>query len=122
MQAGYFEGVVFHPHYLGIGGITFLWRLRQHTAFLRTYGANPGRANRPFSGPYRSANPSWLEEVLHSDHFEQVRSFPMRANYHAQESKIVVYKNLGHVAQGPINLNIEIPMINRTISGVVGKD
>jgi hypothetical protein len=45
----------------------------------------------------------------------------MKANYHAQESEIVVYKNLGHVAQGPINLNIEIPMINRTISGVVGK-
>jgi len=62
-----------------------------------------------------------LEEVLHSDHFKQVRSFPMKANYHAQESEIVVYKNLGHVAQGPINLNIEIPMINRTISGVVGK-
>jgi hypothetical protein len=62
-----------------------------------------------------------LDEVLRSDHFKQIRSFRMRANYHAQESEIVVYKNLGRVAQGPINLNIEIPMINRTISGVVGK-
>ena len=63
-----------------------------------------------------------LDDVLHSDHFQQVRSFPMRANYPAQESEIVVYKNLGKVAQGPIHLNIDIPMINRTISGTVGKD
>ena len=63
-----------------------------------------------------------LEDVLHSGHFQEIRHFPMRANYHAQESEMVVYKNLGQVAQGPINLNIDIPMINRTITGVVGKN
>jgi hypothetical protein len=63
-----------------------------------------------------------LEDVLHSDHFQEIRRFSMRANYPAQESELVVYKNLGHVARGPINLDIDIPMINRTVSGVVGKN
>jgi len=62
-----------------------------------------------------------LDEVLHSDHFRKVRSFAMRANYPAQESEIVVYQNMGKVARGPIHLDIDVPMINRTISGTVGK-
>jgi 4-amino-4-deoxy-L-arabinose transferase-like glycosyltransferase len=61
-----------------------------------------------------------FEAVLHSSHFREVRRFAMLANYPAQEKEIVVYRNLGHVAEGPIRLDIEIPMINRTVSGSVG--
>jgi hypothetical protein len=63
-----------------------------------------------------------FDEVLHSPHFERLRSFPMRANYHAQESELVVYRNLGHVAEGATGLKIDIPMIHRTMSGVVNKN
>jgi len=63
-----------------------------------------------------------FEEVLHSPHFELVRSFSMRANYHAQENEIVVYRNLGHIASRPADLKIDIPMINRTMSSVVNKN
>ena len=34
-----------------------------------------------------------FENVLHSSHFQKLRSFTMPANYPAQEKEIVVYKN-----------------------------
>ena len=62
-----------------------------------------------------------LENVLHSSHFRPVREFAMQANYPAQEKSLIVYRNLAHVAKGPIRLNIAIPMIGKSISGMVGK-
>lgn len=61
-----------------------------------------------------------LENVLNGPHFERVRTFAMDANYNAQEKELVVYRNLGEVARGPVDLNIELPAIGRKISGAVG--
>jgi 4-amino-4-deoxy-L-arabinose transferase-like glycosyltransferase len=62
-----------------------------------------------------------FENVLHSSHFQKLRTFPMRANYHAQENEIIVYKNLDRVSDKPRQLNIELPMIGKKISGTVGQ-
>ena len=62
-----------------------------------------------------------LDEVLHTKHFEQVRTFPMHANYSGQENEIVVFRNLDPVTSGPVRLNIDLPMINQTVSGVIGE-
>jgi hypothetical protein len=61
-----------------------------------------------------------FEKLLHGPHFQPVRRFAMRADYNAQEKELVVYRNLDHVAHGPIRLDTEIPMIGRSVSGVVG--
>jgi hypothetical protein len=62
-----------------------------------------------------------FENVLHSSHFQKLRTFSMPANYHAQEKEIVVYKNLDPVSDKPTQLNIELPMIGKKISGTVGQ-
>ena len=63
-----------------------------------------------------------FENVLHSSHFQKLRTFTMPANYPAQEKEIVVYKNLDPVSDKPRQLNIELPMIGKTVSGTVGQD
>jgi hypothetical protein len=63
-----------------------------------------------------------FENVLHGAHFWPVRRFETPANYHAQEKELVVYRNLGRVAHGPVKLNIELPMIGRTISSTIAHD
>lgn len=62
-----------------------------------------------------------FQNVLHGSHFREVRSFSMRANYNAKDKKLIVYRNLDHVARGPVQLDIAIPMIHGTISGTIGK-
>jgi hypothetical protein len=63
-----------------------------------------------------------FENVLHGSHFQKLRTFTMPANYPAQEKEIVVYKNLDPVSDKPRQLNIELPMIGKNISGTVGQD
>jgi len=63
-----------------------------------------------------------FENVLHSSHFQKLRTFTMPANYPAQEKQIIVYKNLDPVSDKPRQLNIELPMIGKNISGTVGQD
>jgi len=63
-----------------------------------------------------------FENVLHSSHFQKLRSFTMPANYPAQEKEIIVYKNLDPVSDKPRQLNIELPMIGKKISGTVGQN
>lgn len=60
-----------------------------------------------------------LQNVLHGQQFEELKRFKMRANYPAQEKELVVYRNLGKVAQGPINITNELPIINRSVSGKI---
>lgn len=62
-----------------------------------------------------------FENVLHGSHFQKLRSFTMPANYPAQEKEIIVYKNLDAVSDKPKQLNIELPMIGKKISGTVGQ-
>lgn len=63
-----------------------------------------------------------FDEVLHTDHFKQVRIFPMHANYPGQENEIVVFRNLDHVTSNPVTLSVELPMIDQTVSGIIGKN
>lgn len=58
-----------------------------------------------------------LQDVLHSEAFEEIGRFDMQANYNAQEKQLVVYRNKGEVAQGPVDITNELPIIGRTISG-----
>lgn len=62
-----------------------------------------------------------FETVLHGSHFQKLRSFTMPANYPAQEKEIIVYKNRDAVSGKPKQLNIELPMIGKKISGTVGQ-
>jgi hypothetical protein len=62
-----------------------------------------------------------FDNVLNSGHFQRLRRFAMPANYHAQESEIVVYKNLDAISERPKQLNIELPMIGKKISGTLGQ-
>jgi len=62
-----------------------------------------------------------FESALNSSHFEKLRRFPTPANYHAQESEIVVYKNRDAISTQPKQLNIELPMIGKKITGTVGQ-
>ena len=60
-----------------------------------------------------------LQNVLHGPQFAEVKRFPMTANYPAQENELVVFRNLGEVAKGPINVLIELPIIDSTVSGSI---
>jgi hypothetical protein len=62
-----------------------------------------------------------FENVLHSSHFQKLRSFTMPSNYPAQEKEIVVYKNLDPVSEKRQQLNIDLPMIGKKISGGGGQ-
>ncbi|MET0104959.1 MAG: glycosyltransferase family 39 protein [Sedimenticola sp.] len=61
-----------------------------------------------------------LQRVLKSSQFEEVRRFKMRSNYNAQEKELVVYRNLGEVATGPVRITNELPIIGRKIQGTLG--
>ena len=57
-----------------------------------------------------------LQTLLESDQFEEIQRFKMEANYNADEKELVIYRNLGDVAAGPINIKNELSLIGRTIS------
>lgn len=60
-----------------------------------------------------------LEAVLKSPQFVEVQRIPTPANYPAHEKELVIYENLAPVAAGPIDLQIELPIINRTIKSQI---
>lgn len=60
-----------------------------------------------------------FEAVLRSPQFIEVQRIPTPANYPAHEKELVIYENLAPVNTAPINLQIELPMINRTIQSTV---
>lgn len=59
-------------------------------------------------------------KLLQSPHFRPLRQFAMKANYNSQEKELIVYRNLDRVAPGPVKLDTDIPMIGRSIGGVLG--
>lgn len=61
-----------------------------------------------------------FENVLHSPQFVEVARVPTPANYKAHERELVIYRNLGDVAKGPIKLEVELPIIGGKVSGAVG--
>lgn len=63
-----------------------------------------------------------FEAVLKSPQFKEVQRIPTPANHKAHEKELVIYENLAPVATGPIDLQIELPIINRTINSTIKKD
>ena len=63
-----------------------------------------------------------FEAVLKSPQFKEVQRIPTPANHKAHEKELVIYENLAPVATGPIDLQIELPIINRTINSTIKND
>jgi hypothetical protein len=57
-----------------------------------------------------------LQSLLESDRFKEIQRFKMEANYDADEKELVIYRNLGNVADGPVNIKNELLLIGRSIS------
>lgn len=57
-----------------------------------------------------------FERVMATPQFEEVARIATPANHKAHETELVVYRNLGKVGPKPDKLNIELKIINRTIS------
>jgi hypothetical protein len=62
-----------------------------------------------------------LQRVLGSDHFSEVGRIQTRANYPVSDKVLVIYRNNGSVSETPKSLNIELPIINRTIPAGQGR-
>lgn len=61
-----------------------------------------------------------LQSVLRSAHFEEIARIPIRANIDVKDKELVVYRNLGPVAEGERRLSIKLPIINQKMEGTVG--
>lgn len=59
-----------------------------------------------------------FERVLASSQFKEVARIPTPANYNAHEKELVIYRNLGVVNQGPAQLELDLPIIGRSIKAV----
>lgn len=57
-----------------------------------------------------------FERVLSSAQFERVATIPTPANFSAHEKELVIYRNHGNVAAKAGRIDIELPMINRSIA------
>ena len=63
-----------------------------------------------------------LQTLLESDQFEEIQRFKMEANYDADEKELVIYRNLGDVVAGPVNIKNELSLIGMTISSNSSND
>jgi 4-amino-4-deoxy-L-arabinose transferase-like glycosyltransferase len=61
-----------------------------------------------------------LKRVLESPRFEEIRRFELQSNFSAPDTELVVYRNLGEVASGPIRITNDLPIIGREIQGTIG--
>ena len=61
-----------------------------------------------------------LQNVLRSDHFEEVTRIRTRSNFKAQDRELVIYKNRGDVARGPVKISIDLPIIGKTVDSSLG--
>lgn len=61
-----------------------------------------------------------LQAVLRGPQFKEVKRFKTPANYDSQEKELIVYRNLGDVAKGPVTITNEVPFIDRVITGTPG--
>lgn len=61
-----------------------------------------------------------FENVLNGAHFEPIKRFVISANYEGPEKELVIYRNKGDVAEGPVNIRIDLPIINGAVSGTIG--
>ena len=56
-----------------------------------------------------------LQRVLNSDHFSEVGRVETRANYPVSDKTLVIYRNNGQISEAARSMDIELPIINRTI-------
>jgi hypothetical protein len=56
-----------------------------------------------------------FERVLGSAQFQEVMRIETPANHDAHEKELVIYRNLGNVSDGNSSMQIELPIIGRTI-------
>jgi hypothetical protein len=56
-----------------------------------------------------------LQTLLESDRFKEIQRFKMESNYDADEKELVIYKNLGNITAGPVNIKNELSLIGRTV-------
>ena len=56
-----------------------------------------------------------FERVLASSQFKEVARISTPANYNAHEKELVIYRNEGPVNKGPVRLQLDLPIIGRTI-------
>jgi hypothetical protein len=57
-----------------------------------------------------------LQTLLESDKFKEIQRFKMESNYDADDKELVIYKNLGNVTAGPVNIKNGLPLIGRTVT------
>jgi hypothetical protein len=57
-----------------------------------------------------------FERVLASAQFERVATIATPANFNAHEKELVIYRNRGRVAAKPERIDIDLPIIQRSIS------
>jgi len=83
---------------------------------------------------YLVVQPRWGEQIesmqefyaaLATDRFERVAVIPTPASWDRKEwdtpiPELWIYRNKGNVAQGPIKLELDLPVINRRVSGETG--
>lgn len=62
-----------------------------------------------------------LQSALRSPRFEVVKRIPVTSNVPTEDRELVIYRNLGPVATGPIHLQLELPIIKRSVEGTVGE-
>jgi hypothetical protein len=56
-----------------------------------------------------------FERLLGTDHFQELARIATPANHKAHEKELVIYRNLGEVAEGKSGIQIDLPIINRSI-------
>jgi len=61
-----------------------------------------------------------FEAVLQSSHCTEVARIPLHANYGPTGRVLVVYRNLGAVTAGPIDVQLDLPIVDRVIESTLG--
>jgi hypothetical protein len=62
-----------------------------------------------------------FQSVLRSPHFEQVARIKVVANVPTEDTMLLIYRNMGDVARGPHLVDLNLPIIGKTVEGAVGR-
>jgi 4-amino-4-deoxy-L-arabinose transferase-like glycosyltransferase len=62
-----------------------------------------------------------LQSVLHSPRFREVARIPVVANVPTEDQTLLIYRNLGNIAQGPHIVDLQLPIIGKQVEGAVGR-
>jgi hypothetical protein len=62
-----------------------------------------------------------LQSVLRSPHFAEAARLPVVANFPAEDKELRIYRNRHEVASGAVRLNLDLPMVGRSVDGQIGE-